>query len=68
MKKKLHKVGNSHGLLFTKDMLDHLGVEGTVEVVMEPGRIVVTRVEPTIEELAAKTIEQFGEALRNLAK
>jgi antitoxin component of MazEF toxin-antitoxin module len=68
MKKKLHKVGNSHGLLFTKDMLDHLGVEGVVEVVMEPGRIVVTRVEPTIEEIAAEAIERYGKALSRLAK
>ncbi|MEX2243785.1 MAG: hypothetical protein WD716_08075 [Fimbriimonadaceae bacterium] len=68
MKKKLHKVGNSHGLLFTKDMLDHLGVEGMVEVVMEPGRIVVTRVEPTIEEIAAEAIERYGKALSRLAK
>jgi hypothetical protein len=68
MKKKLHKIGNSQGLIFTKDMLDHLGVEGTVEVVMEPGRITLRNPEPTLEELAAKTIEQFDEALRNLAK
>jgi hypothetical protein len=68
MKRKLYKVGNSHGLLFTKDMLEHLGAEGAVDVVMEPGRIVVTKVEPTIEEIAAEAIERYGEALTRLAK
>ena len=52
----------------TKDMLQHLGVSDAVEVVMEPGRIVLRPVEPTIEEIAARAIEKFDEAFRNLAK
>ena len=68
MKRKLYKVGNSHGLILTKDMLQHLGVNDAVDVVMEPGRIVLRPVEPTIEEIAARAIEKFDEAFRNLAK
>ena len=68
MKRKLYKVGNSQGLILTKDMLQHLGVHDSVDVVMEPGRIVLRSVEPTIEEIAAEAVEQYGEALKNLAK
>ena len=68
MKRKLYKVGHSQGLILTKDMIQHLGVSDAVEVVMEPGRIVLRPVEPTIEEIAAEAVEQYGNALRNLAK
>lgn len=68
MRRKLYKVGNSQGLIFTKDMLEHLGVEGAVEVVMEPGRITLRKPEPRIEEIAAEAIERYGEALTRLAK
>ena len=68
MRRKLYKVGNSQGLILTKDMLQHLGVKDAVEVVMEPGRIVLKSTEPTIEEIAAEAVEQYGEALKNLAK
>jgi hypothetical protein len=68
MKKKLYKVGNSQGLIFTKDMLEHLGVEGTVEVVMEPGRITLRKPEPTIEEIAAEAVVRYRETLKRLAE
>lgn len=68
MKKRLYKVGNSHGLLFTKDMMHHLRITDSVDVVMESGRIVIRNPERPLEVLAAEVIEQFEEAFRNLAK
>ncbi len=78
MTRTLQKIGNSRGLLLSRDMLDHLAVTDTVEVTFEKGKIVLTK--PTGAALAAAprrrrsfeeakkvTIEQYHDALKELA-
>ena len=78
MTRTLQKVGNSKGLLLSRDMLDHLGVTEAVEVTFEKGKIVLTKpsglfpVKPgrrrqSFEDALKSTIEQYGPALQRLA-
>jgi antitoxin component of MazEF toxin-antitoxin module len=67
MTRKLVKTGNSTALIVDKTMKEHLDVTDEVEVSYEKGRIVL-RKPMTIEEAAERTIERYGNALKNLAK
>ena len=72
MTRLLQKMGNSKGLLLTRTMLDHLGVTDSVEVSMEPGRIVITaphapRHRQSYEEAKRSSFDQYDEAMRRLA-
>ena len=42
MIRQLQKIGNSKGVVLTRTMMDHLGVDKEVEVTMEDGRIILT--------------------------
>ncbi|BDI28103.1 hypothetical protein CCAX7_001540 [Capsulimonas corticalis] len=74
MTRTLQKIGNSKGLIITRDMLQHLGVSDEVEVAFEAGRIVISapiveapRRRQSFEEAADATFIQYDEALRRLA-
>ena len=78
MQRTLQKFGNSRGILLSRDMLDHLELEDTVEVTFERGKIVLTkpsgasvaappRRRQSFEEAKQSTIAQYGPALKELA-
>ncbi|MEO7716804.1 MAG: AbrB/MazE/SpoVT family DNA-binding domain-containing protein [Capsulimonas sp.] len=75
MTRSLQKIGNSKGLILTRDMLQHLGVTDEVEIAFEAGRIVLTapvasapRRRETFEEAADAVFEQYDETLRRLVR
>jgi antitoxin component of MazEF toxin-antitoxin module len=74
----LQKIGNSRGVVLTKDMLAHLGVEDRVEIAFEKGQIILTapssssRLTPgrnrqSFEAAKDATFAQYGPALQRLA-
>lgn len=72
MTRQLQKIGNSKGIVLTHTMLEHLGVEDTIEITMEQGRIVLTAPQSPLrrqsfDEARSATFEQYGEALQRLA-
>lgn len=72
MTRQLQKIGNSKGIVLTRTMLEHLGIEETIEITMEEGRIVLTAPQISLrrqsfDEARNATIEQYGEALQRLA-
>ena len=76
MTKRLQRIGNSKGVVLTRTMMDHLGIDGDeVEVTMEEGRIVLsapkgsssTRRGQSFQEAKASTFAQYGDALQRLA-
>lgn len=78
MTRILQRIGNSRGLLLSRDMLDHLDVSDTIEVTFEKGKIVLSkpsgaalaaapRRQRTFEEAKKATIEQYHDALKELA-
>ena len=72
MFKTLQKIGNSKGIVLTRDMLAHLGVTDAVDVVYETGRLVITApkspgLRQSFEEALSATTGQYGDALRRLA-
>lgn len=78
MTRSLQKIGNSRGLLLSRDMLDHLEISDTVEVTFEKGKIVLTkpagaalaaipRRRQSFEEAKKATIGQNHDALKKLA-
>jgi len=72
MIRQLQKIGNSKGVVLTRTMMDHLGVDKEVEVTMEDGRIVLTAPpkesrRQSFEEARSATFSQYGEALQRLA-
>jgi len=78
MLRNLQKFGNSRGIILTSDMLDHLGVETSVDITLEAGKIVITapaagavvsrRRRQSFREAADATLKQYDIALENLAK
>jgi hypothetical protein len=68
MTKTLTRTGNSDALVISKEMRAHLGLTGNrIGVQYLEGRIVLTKAQEFEEALDA-TVEQFDDALRNLAK
>jgi len=76
MQRTIRKIGNSKGILLSVDMLAHLGVDETVEISMEPGKIVLTAptgvtVKPgkrqSVREAIDATFAQYGDAMQELA-
>ena len=72
MTRRLQKIGNSKGVVLTRTMMEHLGVQETIEITMEEGRIILTvpQVSPrrqSFEEAKNATFAQYGEALQRLA-
>lgn len=74
MTRTIQKIGNSRGLVLSRDMLDHLEVTDAVEVTFEKGKIVLTkpagaptRRRQSFEEAKKATIEQYHDALKELA-
>jgi antitoxin component of MazEF toxin-antitoxin module len=66
--KTLSKTGNSKTLVINKEMIAHLGLtDDRIEVHYQDGRIVLARPQ-SLEEATAATLEQYGTAIRNLAK
>lgn len=79
--RSLKQIGNSKGIVMTRDMLDHLGVTEAVEVTLEKGRIVITapaegavparrppRRRQTFEDAMTSTFAQYDPALQRLAE
>jgi len=76
LQRTIHKIGNSKGILLSRDMLDHLGVDETVEISIEPGKIILTAptsvsVKPgrrqSVREAIDATVAQYGPAMQQLA-
>ncbi|HWA83641.1 MAG TPA: hypothetical protein VG820_09420 [Fimbriimonadaceae bacterium] len=67
MIRKLVRTGNSVALIFSKDMREHLGVEGEVEVEYVQGEIRL-RKPMTLAEAAARSDAKFADVYRELAK
>lgn len=59
MKARIVRVGNSRGVRLPKALLDHAGLPDDVELVAEPGRIVI--------EAAARPRAGWAEAARAMA-
>lgn len=74
MTRTLQKIGNSRGLVLSRDMLDHLEVGDSVELTFEKGKIVLTRPQAQdaqekqpYEEAKKATIAQYHDALDALS-
>lgn len=74
MTRQLQKIGNSKGLVLTRDMLDHLGVTDAVDISMERGKIVITapvgakpRRRMTFEEAKEATFKKYNRTMTRLA-
>lgn len=76
IQKTVRRIGNSKGILLSRDMLAHLGVGETIEISMEPGRIVLTApssvsIKPgakqTVQEAMEATFEQYDNTMQRLA-
>lgn len=76
MIKQLQKIGNSKGVVLTRTMMEHLGIEGDeVEITLEEGCIIlsvpasssVPRRRQTFQEAKDATFAQYGDALQQLA-
>ncbi len=72
MIRQLQKIGNSKGVVLTRTMIDHLGVDKEVEITIEEGRIVLTAPQKeshrqNFEEAKSAIFSQHGEALQRLA-
>ena len=75
MIRQLQKIGNSKGVVLTRTMIEHLGVQETIEITIEEGRIVLTApqsVAPvrrqSFEEAKNATFAQYDDALQRLAE
>jgi antitoxin component of MazEF toxin-antitoxin module len=69
--KKLTRTGNSETLAITKEMKQHLGLSGNeIEVVFADREVILRKpsVRSQFEVAVAETIEQYDNALRELAK
>lgn len=68
MNRRLTKTGNSHTLVITREMKEHLGLEEPqIDVQYIEGAIVL-RKPSTFEDALSATFAQYDTALRNLAK
>ena len=75
MIKQIQKIGNSRGVVLTRTMIEHLGIEGDeVEITLEEGRIILSVPNSssplrrqTFEEAKDATFAQYGDALQRLA-
>lgn len=67
MIRKLVKTGNSVALIFSKDMRDHLGVEGDVEVEYLEGEIRL-RKPMSLEDAKEHSLRRYADAYRKLAE
>lgn len=67
MTKKLIKTGHSEALILDKTMKEHLGLEGTVDVVLRDNEIVLRR-PLTVREASKRSGEKYREAYNRLAK
>lgn len=67
MIRKLVKNGNSKGLIFSKDMLDHLGVREAVSVEYGKDMIIIRR-PMNVEDTFARARKKWDKALRKLAE
>jgi antitoxin MazE len=72
MKAKLQKIGNSKGIRIPKAMLDEIGLETTVELSIENGRLVIAPVRSTrqdweerFQDLAVRESALLPENLEN---
>jgi len=59
MKARIVRVGNSRGIRLPKSLLDHAGLPDDVELIAEPGRIVI--------EAAARPRAGWAEAAERMA-
>jgi antitoxin component of MazEF toxin-antitoxin module len=74
--RNIQQFGDDKGIVLTREMLEHLGVTETVDVSFEDGRIVLAapreaaapRRRQSFREAADATLEQYDEALKELAK
>ena len=72
MIRQLQKIGNSKGILLTRTMIEHLGIDQTVEITMEDGRIILsaprvaTPRRQSFEEARNATFAQYDDALQRL--
>ena len=76
MVRSLQKIGTSRGIILTRDMIAHLGVEDAVDISIEEGRIVLTAPSPdavpakrkiSVRDAALEGIAQYRPALDVLA-
>ena len=72
MTRQIQKIGNSKGVILTRTMMEHLGVDQAIEVTMEEGRIVLTAPQgaprrQSFEEARNATFAQYDNALQRLA-
>jgi hypothetical protein len=76
MVRLLQKVGTSKGIILTRDMIEHLGIEDAIDISIEEGRIVLTapaanaapiRRKISVREAGREIIEQYRPALNVLA-
>jgi antitoxin component of MazEF toxin-antitoxin module len=76
MVRRLQKIGTSRGVILTREMIEHLGVQDAIEINLEEGRIVLTappsvvrliRRKTSAREAAREVIETYRSALRTLA-
>ena len=71
--KTLQRIGNSTGLVLPADLLKDAGLERDDEVLLhaEPGRIIITRLDPHFDDLVAAAdafVAAHPNAIRKLAQ
>lgn len=73
VQKSLQRIGNSTGLVLSTDLLRDAGLERDDEVLVhaEAGRITITRLDPSFDELVAaaeRFVAAHPNAIRKLAE
>ncbi len=71
MIRQMTKIGNSKGLVLSKDVRDYMGLTSDdLELTLEGGKVILSAPlrRQCFEQALADTLEQFDEAFTNLAK
>jgi hypothetical protein len=69
--KRMQKVGNSRGVIFSSEMRQHLGNAEVVEIVYVPEGIIIKKAgsQPkTIEAVTARAMSKYPKTLKRLAE
>ena len=69
--KRMQKVGNSRGVIFSPEMRQHLDNAEVVEVVYTPEGLLIKKADPqahTIEDVGARAMKKYPKTLKRLAK
>lgn len=66
MIRRLTKIGNSYGLILSKDLRDHLGITDEVEVIIREGEIVLRR-PMSLDHALEHSETKFGDAFSRLS-